>query len=85
MPFGKHKGLTLDLVPRDYLEWLLRQEFLRAELKAILVSFLYSAGKPLMSRPSTAKPQQFEWDEADEPDEQWSTPHAFRIPTPPWL
>ena len=40
MPFGKHKGLTLDRVPRGYLEWLLQQKFLRAELRFILVSFL---------------------------------------------
>jgi uncharacterized protein (DUF3820 family) len=85
MPFGKHKGSTLDLIPRDYLEWLLKQKFLRAELKAILVSFLYSAGKPLMSRPLTAKPRQSDWDEADEPAAQYPVPRVSHIPLPPWL
>lgn len=25
MPFGKHKGLTLDKVPPKYLNWLMRE------------------------------------------------------------
>ena len=26
MPFGKHKGSPLDLIPKDYLQWLLKKE-----------------------------------------------------------
>jgi exodeoxyribonuclease X len=26
MPFGKHRGMPLDELPRDYVGWLLRQD-----------------------------------------------------------
>jgi hypothetical protein len=32
MPFGKHKGVELTEVPRPYLQWLRRQEWLRGWL-----------------------------------------------------
>lgn len=27
LDFGKHKGLTLEEVPSDYLKWIIRTEF----------------------------------------------------------
>lgn len=34
LPFGKHKGSPLDIIPKDYLEWLLKKDDLDEELKA---------------------------------------------------
>lgn len=34
MPFGKHKGSPLDLIPKPYLEWLLKKDDLDEELRA---------------------------------------------------
>jgi len=36
MPFGKHKGMRLLEVPKDYREWLLKQENLDPDLKYTL-------------------------------------------------
>jgi exodeoxyribonuclease X len=38
MPFGKHKGEAINLVPSDYKQWMLRQDnvspYLRKALEA---------------------------------------------------
>ena len=32
MPFGKHKGMRIEDLPFEYLEWLVDQDFLREPL-----------------------------------------------------
>ena len=34
MPFGKHKGTPLDIIPKSYLQWLLKKDDLDPELAA---------------------------------------------------
>lgn len=40
MPWGKHRGLSLDQVPPDYLLWLLTKPDLSPSLKPIIEQFL---------------------------------------------
>lgn len=40
MPFGKHKGLPLAQVPKDYVRWLLAQDGLDADLRYSLQALL---------------------------------------------
>lgn len=40
IPFGKHKGKPLDQVPLRYLDWLLSQEWLFADLKQKITKYL---------------------------------------------
>jgi len=41
MPFGKHKGTLLGEVPRGYLQWLHKQDFLREPLKSRVRQVLF--------------------------------------------
>ena len=43
MPFGKHKGKPLELIPDSYLDWLLSQAFVKGRLKKRISDHLRSA------------------------------------------
>lgn len=49
MPFGKHKGTLLHLLPPDYVGWLLRQD-LDEELRQVLTSVDNGTFRPFMVR-----------------------------------
>lgn len=40
LPFGKHKGKTLDSVPESYLYWILDQPAMSRTLKMAIMDFL---------------------------------------------
>ena len=46
MPFGKHKGKPLSAVPRGYLQWLYRQDFVRQPLKGRIERVLFGIPEP---------------------------------------
>jgi hypothetical protein len=43
MPFGKYKDVELDQIPRPYLQWLRRQEWLGAWLRQAIDEILTGA------------------------------------------
>ena len=43
MPFGKHKGKPLELIPDSYLDWLLSQAFVKGMFKKRISDHLRSA------------------------------------------
>jgi hypothetical protein len=54
LPFGRHKGVPLALVPLDYLEWALRQVKLSARLHAAVAGEVQRrAGTPGTPPPAT--------------------------------
>jgi hypothetical protein len=46
MPFGKHKGTPLNEVPRRYLLWLKRQEWLNEPLRSEVYRVLNGIPEP---------------------------------------
>ena len=51
MPFGKHKGVPLNKIPRGYLGWILTNLTLNPNLKRDIEA-IYK-GKPLPETPPT--------------------------------
>ena len=43
MPFGKHKGKQIELIPDSYLDWLMSQAFVKGSLKKRISDHLCSA------------------------------------------
>lgn len=41
MPFGKHKGTNVDKIPKDYLQWLLKECDLYTPLKTAVEEAFY--------------------------------------------
>jgi hypothetical protein len=57
LPFGKHKGTPIDAVPRDYLEWLLKQDGTRpATREMIRQSFARRPGGQAQAPAARAPP-----------------------------
>jgi DNA polymerase III epsilon subunit-like protein len=44
MPFGKHKGSPLEIIPKSYLQWLSKKDDLPAELAASVKAALLNRG-----------------------------------------
>jgi uncharacterized protein (DUF3820 family) len=56
MPFGKHRGTSLDNLDLSYIEWLLDQEFVNGALKRALELQVEDRSRPQLVQTGAPKP-----------------------------
>ena len=54
MPFGKHKGIPLSELPKDYLQWLARLDDLREPLASAIAAELRARSTKSNSSPNSS-------------------------------